>query len=73
MAEKRLEMVFKNAGGNRTTISVLEPKDSLTGAEVNNVMNNILQKNVFITSGGELVEKVEARIISRETTVLNLG
>ena len=67
---KTLEMVFRNAGGKETTLSIADPKDELTLAEVTPVMNTIIEKNVFMTKKGVLTQAVEARIRSSETTKL---
>lgn len=67
---KTLEMVFRNAGGKESTISIVDPKDPLTLADVTPVMNAIIEKNVFTTKNGALTQAVEARIRSSETTKL---
>ena len=67
---KTLEMVFRNAGGKSVTLSILEPKDVLTLAEVNTVMEDIVTKNIFTTASGDLVQVVEARIRSTDLAVL---
>jgi hypothetical protein len=71
--EERLEMAFRNAGGNRVTISVLNPKEGLTPAEVKAVMENILAANIFTSNGGDLTEIIEARIITRTVQELALA
>ena len=67
---KTLEMVFRNEGGKTVTLSILEPNDNLTMAEVSTVMQGIISKNVFSTVGGDLVQVVEARIRSNDMAVL---
>jgi len=42
----------------------------LTTEEVQALMNNILEKNVFETSGGDLVEIVGERLIQKEVIEL---
>lgn len=51
-------------------LRMLEPKDDITLAEVNVVMQNIITKNIFSTTSGDLVQAVEARIISNDALVL---
>ena len=65
-----LEMVFRNESGKSVTLSLLEPKDDLTLTEVNSVMQDIIAKNVFSTTSGDLVQVVEARIRSNDMAVL---
>ncbi|MBP2628690.1 MAG: hypothetical protein H6Q68_3401 [Firmicutes bacterium] len=67
---KTLEMVFRNESGKAVTLRVLEPKDNLTLAEVSTVMQDIITKNIFSTTSGDLVQVVEARIRSTDTAVL---
>jgi len=67
---KTLEMVFRNESGKEVVISIAEPKDDLTLAQVNTVMQAIVAKNVFSTKTGDLVQIVEARIRSNDMAVL---
>lgn len=67
---KSLEMVFRNNSGKETTISLADPKDGLTKAEVDTLMQSILDKNIFSTSGGDLKESVESRIRTSESVAL---
>ncbi|MCL6560285.1 MAG: DUF2922 domain-containing protein [Firmicutes bacterium] len=67
---KSLEMVFQNAAGKNARISVADPKDNLTAAEVQAAMDAILAKNIFNTTGGDIVKAVSANIVSREVTEL---
>lgn len=65
--EKELERKFKNASGKSRTLTVKDPKDGLTKEEVDAAMNAIVAANVFISTGGDLVEAVEGRV--RTTTL----
>lgn len=67
---KVLVMTFKNEAGRNVNVRVNYPRENLTGQEVDAVMDTILQKNIFPTTGGDLVEKVGAQIV--ETTVTAL-
>ena len=67
---KTLEMVFKNTAGKETVLRLPDPKDGLTLAEVNTVMQKIVEKNIFQTESGELTQAVEARISSKDSVVL---
>lgn len=67
---KNLEMIFKNVAGKTTRLSVQDPKDDLTSEEVQAVMDNIIAKNLFSTTGGDIQEAVGARIIIREVVEL---
>lgn len=67
---KTLEMVFTNEAGKNVTISLAEPKDTLTAAEVQAVMQDIVTRNIFTTTGGGLATVVESRIRTSDTVVL---
>ncbi len=69
-ATQTLQMTFVNQAGTRTTISLDNPKDTLTQAEVVAAMDQIITKNIFNTSGGDLVAKYSAQIIDRTVNVL---
>ena len=65
-----LQMRFLTQLGNRVTISLDNPTDTLTEAEVTAAMDQIIAKNIFVTSGGDLVGKDSAQIIDRTVNVI---
>jgi len=65
-----LEMVFRNESGKTVTITVASPKDTLTGEQVTTVMNDIIAKNIFSTTSGDLNQIVEARIRQLDVVAL---
>ncbi|EIW20897.1 MULTISPECIES: DUF2922 domain-containing protein [Pelosinus] len=67
---KTLEMVFRSEGGKEVTLSIADPKENLTLAEVTTVMEDIIAKQVFESKTGDLSQIVEARINSKDTAVL---
>lgn len=67
---KTLSMVFRDAAGKEVTISLADPKDGLTLAEVRTVMQDVVSRNIFMSKNGDLVETGDARILSRDTVVL---
>ncbi len=68
--KKTIEMVFRNAGNKEIVLYVPSPREDLTLAQVQPVMQDIIAKNVFDTSGGDLVQVVEARVRITDTTSL---
>lgn len=64
-----LVLTFKLQNGKTFRLSIPDPKPNLTAAEVDSVMNLIVQKNIFATSS-PIVEKVSARIVDREVNAL---
>lgn len=64
----RLRMSFLNALNNTTSMSLDDPKADLTPAEVQTVMDDIILKNIFNSSGGDLVAVKSAEVV---TTTVN--
>ena len=68
---KTLEMTFRDVVGKSVVISLPNPKDEITLAEVTAVMQSILAKNIFYTSSGNLEDIVDAKIRVIDVTVLS--
>ena len=69
---KVLQLIFKNSAGKKITMSIEDPKDALTEAEIKAAMDLIIQKNIFKKNNDDLVEAVEAKIVTTGTTVYDL-
>lgn len=69
---KTLQMVFQNQSGNNVTISLPDVKEDLTAENIKAAMNIIIAKNVFESSGGDLVALMSANIISRDVEEINV-
>ncbi|HPU00718.1 MAG: DUF2922 domain-containing protein [Firmicutes bacterium] len=67
---RTLQMIFFNEEGRNVTISVPDAREDIQAAEVEEVMENILQRNIFLTPGGEIVGLNRARMVSREVETL---
>ncbi|QDR81975.1 DUF2922 domain-containing protein [Sporomusa termitida] len=67
---KTLEMVFRTSAGKEVSLSVPDPKEGLTLAEAQVIMEDIAARNIFSIKGAALAAPVEARIRSRETVLL---
>ncbi len=65
-----LQMIFSNVEGRNTTISVSDPDPALTALDVETVMDSVVDKNIFNTSGGDIDGKVRAQVVSRTVDVL---
>lgn len=68
--KKVLRMTFTNTSGNAVTITLPQPKDGLTTAQIEAVMDQIITKNIFLTSGGELIAKRDVKIVDTTTNDL---
>ena len=64
--EITLQLVFLNAGGGRVTLSIPQPLADLTAATVGTAMDEIINADVFVSSGGGLASKVRAVLVSRQ-------
>jgi len=67
VTRKVLRMTFNNASGKAVTITLPQPKMGLTAAEIEAVMDQIIMKNIFLTSGGELTSKRDIKIVDTST------
>ncbi len=65
-----LRMIFTDEEGRNRAINVQDPDPAITSSEVETVMDSVISKNVFSTTGGDLVGKVKAEIVEREVTSL---
>ena len=70
MARRILDMGFNTQAGKTQRIRVYDAKDPITGAEVSTVMDAIIAKNIFTSSGGNLTGKIDAKLIVTDTTEL---
>ncbi|HOB34242.1 MAG: DUF2922 domain-containing protein [Firmicutes bacterium] len=68
--DRTLQLVFLNAEGGRVTINVPEPLDELDPAAVEQAMDAVIAADVVTTSGGGLIGKVRATIVSRTDEVV---
>lgn len=68
-----LEMVFNTELGTSKTLRVADAKDPLSAAEVTAVMDTIITKDIFSGSGGSLVGKIKAQVVTTTTADLSLA
>lgn len=69
---KRLVMSFKNTLGRVVSISVDDPREDVTEAEIKKVMDMIVEKNIFVPNGADIVEAIEAKVVVTDTTEFDL-
>lgn len=70
---KRLELIFENEDGKKSTYSIDNPIEPADAEAVENAMDEIVEQDLFMTSGGRLVKKVEARIVERTVTEIEFS
>ena len=65
-----LQLVFRCTNGKKRILIVNDPRKDVTLEEATNVRQLIIDKNVFDSANGDLVEIVEARMHTCEYVVL---
>lgn len=65
--KRELEMIFLTDNNKKVKVIVPEPKQNVTAAEINAVMDLIMDKQVFGFPQGKAISKVEAKVV--ETNV----
>ena len=65
-----LQLVFRCTNGKKRILIVNDPREDVTLEEATNVRQLIIDKNVFDSANGDLVEIVEARMHTCEYVVL---
>lgn len=67
-----LQLRFLDTAGRSMTISLLDPRENLTPAEVQQAMQTIIEKDVFASPRGSLAQIDSAQIVTREVTEIEL-
>ena len=70
--KNKLMMTFKTDEDKNISISIDDPKESLNETEVKNVMELILQKDIFSINGASIIDLVDAKIVQTGTTSFDL-
>ncbi|HBK54338.1 MAG TPA: DUF2922 domain-containing protein [Syntrophomonas wolfei] len=72
-AQRILEMAFNTQLGKTQRIRVYDAKDPITGAEVAAAMEDIIAKNIFTSTSGNLTGKIDARLLTTDSSDLSLA
>ncbi|MFA1821413.1 DUF2922 domain-containing protein [Virgibacillus oceani] len=62
---KTIQLQFENYDGRAVTYSLDNPVEPVDPEAVNAAMDEIIEQNVFTSSGGDLVAKRNARLVER--------
>ncbi len=65
-----LRLIFKNAEDRNVAINVQVPNPAITVGDCETVMDWVVAQNCFNTSGGDIISKVRAEIVSRTVDML---
>jgi hypothetical protein len=70
MAQVRTEVLqlrFENQAGKKVTFRIPDPKEDLTSEQVLDVMEKVLEYDVFTSNGGLLTSPESARVVETIT------
>ena len=67
---KTAKLGFKNAAGKDVNILVANPKEGLTKAAASATQTLIIARNIFTSTGGDLVSAVDPVILTSDSTAL---
>ncbi|MGL5713771.1 DUF2922 domain-containing protein [Clostridium chrysemydis] len=70
--EVKLLMTFMTQYGRKVSLFVTDPRENITEAEIKAVMDLIVEKNIFLPSGEDIVTAKDAKIVQTETTEFDL-
>lgn len=71
--QRTLEMDFATALNKTQHMRVYDARADVTTAEISAAMDDIIAKNVFSGTGGELTGKIGAELVSKETSKFTLA
>ena len=60
-----LVMIFKTSSGKKFSLYIEGVKENLNDIEINNLMDEIIKRNIFKTSKGFLIEKSSSHILKQ--------
>jgi len=66
----RLTMSFKNEADRTSSYTIDDPKEEITEAEVQAVMEDMISRNIFNTPGGDLKSIASARVTTTSVNQL---
>lgn len=69
---KRLVMTFLTDEDRKVSLSVDDPRENITEAEIKDCMDLVVSKNIFAPNGEALVKTVDAKVVVTDTTAYDL-
>ncbi|MBR7553507.1 DUF2922 domain-containing protein [Allobacillus sp. GCM10007491] len=69
---KRIELKFRNEAGRLSTVSLDDPKEPVDPVAVKQAMQDIIDQNVFTSSGGSYVSMDSAQVVDRTVEEISL-
>lgn len=69
---KKLVMAFKTTDDKKVSLSLDDPREDITEAEIKSVMDLVISKNVFAPNGADFASIIDAKIVVTDTTSYDL-
>ena len=69
---KRLIMTFKTTDDKSVSLSIDDPREDITEAEIKDAMDLVIAKIIFSPGGSDIKESVSAKIVVTDTTAYDL-
>lgn len=63
-----LTLTFKTETGEKSSLTITDVKTSVTSEEANNLMDIIIDNNIFTSKNGAFTGKAEAKLTERKIT-----
>lgn len=63
----KLVMRFKTSIDRTVSISIDDPREDVTEAEIKTFMDLVLSKNIFAPNGRDIVSAIDAKIVVTDT------
>lgn len=67
VSKKVLRLSFETSLGGTMTLTLNDPKEGITSAEIEAVMDQIIAKDIFSTTAGNLVAKKDIKVVETIT------
>lgn len=69
---KRLVMTFKSADDKSVSLTIDDPREDLTEAQIKDAMELVVSKNIFAPGGEDITVAVSAKVVVTDTTPYDL-
>lgn len=68
----KLVMTFENEDGGKVNLSIVDPRDNIEEQEIREVMQLVVDKDIFEPNQLSLVKPLYAKIVNTQTTEFDL-
>lgn len=72
MIERTAKMAFKDVAGKTSNLTIKDVKEDVLDADISALMNSVITNKLIQTESGDLVEMVEAHVITKDTKKVSL-